>query len=75
MLISGSTLLIPACSCALQLAIEELEAKELYDSTMFTSQGPGGIFGLYATSGVHLGYVFVNEFVCVSESPRMAYPR
>ena len=39
---------------------------------MFTAQGPGGIFGLYATTGVHLGYVFLNEFVCVSRCPQTA---
>lgn len=33
---------------------------------MFTAQGPGGIFGLYTMNGAQLGYVFVNEFVCVS---------
>ncbi|OBZ67055.1 hypothetical protein A0H81_13012 [Grifola frondosa] len=31
---------------------------------MFTSSGPAGIFALYANPGAHLGFVFVNEFVC-----------
>ncbi|EPS95510.1 hypothetical protein FOMPIDRAFT_1152048, partial [Fomitopsis schrenkii] len=48
----------------IKVAIETLEAKELYETVMFTAQGPGGIFGLYSTKGVHLGYVFLNEFVC-----------
>lgn len=43
-------------------------AKGVYDEIMFTSQGPGGIFGLYATPGASLGNIFVNEFVCVSPS-------
>ncbi|KAH9915331.1 aquaporin-like protein, partial [Fomitopsis serialis] len=45
-------------------AIAGLQAKDLYDSVMFTAQGPGGIFGLYATPGANLGNVFLNEFVC-----------
>lgn len=45
-------------------AIEALMAKGVYDEIMFTSQGPGGIFGLYATPGASLGNIFVNEFVC-----------
>lgn len=53
-------------SCTTQEAIEALMAKGVYDEIMFTSQGPGGIFGLYATPGASLGNIFVNEFVCVS---------
>ncbi|KAH9837808.1 aquaporin-like protein [Rhodofomes roseus] len=45
-------------------ATEVLQAKDLYDSVMFTSQGPAGIFGLYASPTANLGYVFLNEFVC-----------
>ncbi|CCM00974.1 uncharacterized protein FIBRA_03022 [Fibroporia radiculosa] len=45
-------------------AIAALESKGLYDEVMFTSQGPGGIFGLYTTPGDNLGNIFLNEFVC-----------
>ncbi|EED83519.1 hypothetical protein POSPLDRAFT_94633 [Postia placenta Mad-698-R] len=48
----------------IQEATEALMAKGVYDEIMFTSQGPGGIFGLYATPGASLGNIFVNEFVC-----------
>ncbi|KZT69435.1 aquaporin-like protein [Daedalea quercina L-15889] len=48
----------------IKTATEELRAKGLYDSVMFTSQGPGGIFGIYSTAGANLGYAFLNEFVC-----------
>lgn len=40
--------------------------KGLYDSVMFSSSGPAGVFGLYATPGMNLGRVFLNEFVTVS---------
>ncbi|KAI0633650.1 aquaporin-like protein [Trametes polyzona] len=45
-------------------AIEALKAAGKYDALMFTSSGPGGIFGLYVNPGSNLGYVLVNEFVC-----------
>ncbi len=32
---------------------------------MFTPNGPGGIFGFYVPAGSNLGYVILNEFVCV----------
>ncbi|KAI0920058.1 hypothetical protein AcW1_007349 [Taiwanofungus camphoratus] len=40
-----------------------LVAKGEYDSVMFTSTGPGGIFAFYALPTANLGYVFLNEFV------------
>ncbi|KAI0829873.1 aquaporin-like protein [Trametes gibbosa] len=46
------------------IAIEALQAKGLYDTVMFTTSGPGGIFGLYVNPGTDLGFVLVNEFVC-----------
>ena len=48
----------------LQTAINGLKLAGLYDSLMFTPNGPGGIFGLYVTPGSNLGYVVLNEFVC-----------
>ena len=47
-----------------QTAIDVLKEAGTYESTMFTSSGPGGIFGLYVNPGSNLGYVLVNEFVC-----------
>lgn len=43
-----------------------LEAEGVLDSINFTPQGIAGSFALYAPTGSSLGYVFVNEFVCVS---------
>lgn len=37
--------------------------KGLYDSTMFSSGGPAGVFGLYVAPGTNLARVFMNEFV------------
>lgn len=34
-----------------------------YDSKMFSSSGPAGVFALYATPGMNLARVFMNEFV------------
>ncbi|TBU30208.1 aquaporin-like protein [Dichomitus squalens] len=45
-------------------AVDGLKAAGVYESEMFTPDGPGGIFGLYVTPGSNLGYVFLNEFVC-----------
>ncbi|KAL1942757.1 hypothetical protein VTO73DRAFT_4997 [Trametes versicolor] len=45
-------------------AVSALQAKGVYDTVMFTSAGPGGIFGLYVNPGSDLGYVLLNEFVC-----------
>lgn len=45
-----------------------LVAKGEYDSVMFTSTGPGGIFAFYALPTANLGYVFLNEFVSVGLS-------
>ncbi|KAI0331215.1 aquaporin-like protein [Cubamyces sp. BRFM 1775] len=44
--------------------IEILEAAGKLDSVMFTANGPAGIFAIYATPGVSLGRIFLNEFVC-----------
>lgn len=33
-------------------------------STLFTPQGPAGIFALYVGPGANLGQVFVSEFIC-----------
>ena len=52
-----------------QAAVDALKAKGVYDATMFTPSGPGGIFGLYVNPGSNLGYVLVNEFVCVRARP------
>lgn len=35
----------------------------LLEATLFTSQGPAGIFALYAPAGSNLGLVWLNEFV------------
>jgi len=40
-----------------------LQALGLFNSIMFTPQGPAGIFALYVTPGSNLGRVFLNEFV------------
>ncbi|KAI0371077.1 aquaporin-like protein [Pilatotrama ljubarskyi] len=45
-------------------ATELLEAAGKLDAVMFTSNGPAGVFALYASPGMHLGRVFLNEFVC-----------
>ncbi|KAI0661138.1 aquaporin-like protein [Cubamyces menziesii] len=44
--------------------IEILEAAGKLDAVMFTANGPAGIFAIYATPGVSLGRIFLNEFVC-----------
>ncbi|KAI0686838.1 aquaporin-like protein [Cytidiella melzeri] len=41
-----------------------LEAKGLLESTLFTPQGPAGVFALYVAPGASLGQVFWSEFVC-----------
>ncbi|TRM64676.1 putative aquaporin 2 [Schizophyllum amplum] len=41
-----------------------LEAAGELAAIQFTPSGPAGIFGLYAPAGAHLGWVFLNEFVC-----------
>lgn len=38
----------------------------VYESVMFTPQGPAGAFALYVAKGSNLSRVFLNEFVCVS---------
>ena len=48
-----------------QEVIEILEAAGKLDAVMFTANGPAGIFAIYATPGVSLGRIFLNEFVCV----------
>ncbi|TBU30231.1 aquaporin-like protein [Dichomitus squalens] len=45
-------------------AVDALKGAGLYESLMFTPNGPGGIFGLYVNPGSNLGYVVLNEFVC-----------
>ncbi|KAI1791278.1 aquaporin-like protein [Ganoderma leucocontextum] len=45
-------------------AIDALKGVGMYESVMFTPNGPGGIFGLYVNPGSNLGYVVLNEFVC-----------
>ncbi|KAG0706809.1 aquaporin-like protein [Suillus ampliporus] len=37
--------------------------KGLYDTMMFSSTGPAGVFGLYVAPGTNLHRVFLNEFV------------
>ncbi|PCH42982.1 aquaporin-like protein [Wolfiporia cocos MD-104 SS10] len=41
-----------------------LVAKGVYNELMFTTQGPAGVIGLYATPGANLGFIFLNEFIC-----------
>ncbi|OSD01282.1 aquaporin-like protein [Trametes coccinea BRFM310] len=43
---------------------ELLEAAGKLDAVLFTANGPAGVFALYATPGVSLGRIFLNEFVC-----------
>lgn len=38
----------------------------LYNTTMFTPSGPGGIFALYVSPGTNLQRVLLNEFMTVS---------
>jgi len=40
----------------------------LYDTMMFTPDGPGGIFALYVLPGTNLHRVLLNEFMTVSIS-------
>ncbi|KAH7908460.1 aquaporin-like protein [Hygrophoropsis aurantiaca] len=48
----------------LLLATEEvLVAKGLYDTTMFTSSGPAGVFALFVAPGTNLHRVLLNEFM------------
>ena len=42
------------------------EAQAVLEHINFTPQGIAGSFALYAPTGSSLGYIFVNEFVCVS---------
>lgn len=43
-----------------------LEAEGRLDAVNFTPEGIAGSFAFFAPAGSSLGYVFVNEFVCVS---------
>ncbi|KAH9940547.1 aquaporin-like protein [Epithele typhae] len=43
---------------------EVLEASGKLEAVMFTPNGPAGVFALYAPTGVSLGRIFLNEFVC-----------
>ncbi|KAG1719145.1 aquaporin-like protein [Suillus lakei] len=47
----------------LVVAENVLIEKGLYDSMMFSSSGPAGVFGLYVAPGTNLARVFLNEFV------------
>lgn len=47
----------------LVVAEKVLIEKGLYESVMFSSSGPAGVFGLYVAPGTNLGRVFLNEFV------------
>ena len=38
----------------------------VYDETIFTPNGPAGIFALYLLPGQEIGWAFLNEFVNVS---------
>jgi hypothetical protein len=49
-----------------KVAEKVLIEKGLYESVMFSSSGPAGVFGLYVAPGTNLGRVFLNEFVTVS---------
>ncbi|KAG8213007.1 aquaporin-like protein [Butyriboletus roseoflavus] len=40
-----------------------LVEKGIYNTTMFTPAGPGGIFGLYVSPGTNLNRVLLNEFM------------
>jgi glycerol uptake facilitator-like aquaporin len=43
-----------------------LEAQGVLDKINFTPEGIAGSFACYAPAGASLGYVFFNEFICVS---------
>jgi len=45
-------------------AEEVLKEKGTYSTEMFSSQGPAGIFALYASPTDNLFYVLINEFAC-----------
>ncbi|KAG2157866.1 aquaporin-like protein [Suillus bovinus] len=47
----------------LEVAENVLIEKGLYESVMFSSSGPAGVFGLYVAPGTNLARVFLNEFV------------
>ncbi|KAG2147571.1 aquaporin-like protein [Suillus clintonianus] len=46
----------------LVVAENVLIEKGLYDTMMFSSSGPAGVFGLYVSPGTNLARVFLNEF-------------
>jgi hypothetical protein len=48
-----------------KVAEEILIEKGTYDTMMFSSSGPGGVFGLYVMPGTNLHRVLLNEFVMV----------
>jgi hypothetical protein len=41
-------------------------APGVYESVMFSPQGPAGALALYVAKGSNLSRVFLNDFVCVS---------
>ncbi|KAI8975901.1 aquaporin-like protein [Trametes punicea] len=43
---------------------EILAAAGKLDAVLFTANGPAGIFAIYASPGMSLGRIFLNEFVC-----------
>jgi len=53
-------------SYSLQSAEEVLRQKGIYDTVMFSSAGPAGVFGIYAAEGANLHRVLLNEFVTVT---------
>jgi hypothetical protein len=56
-----------------KVAEEVLVEKGLYDTMMFSSSGPAGVFGLYVMPGMNLFRVFVNEFVMVTTEIQPEY--
>ena len=50
-----------------------MKAAGTYDELMFTPNGPAGAFALYVSPGSNLGRVFLNEFVCVRNSPLLRF--
>jgi hypothetical protein len=49
-----------------KVAENVLIEKGLYDTVMFSSSGPAGVFGLYVAPGTNLARVLMNEFVTVN---------
>ncbi|KAH7884725.1 aquaporin-like protein [Phlebopus sp. FC_14] len=47
----------------LVIAEDVLKEKGLYETVMFTSDGPAGVFALYVVPGTNLARVLLNEFM------------